>query len=325
MDFLQQIKAIAKQKKVKIVLPETNDPRTIKAAKIILQEKICDLVLIGNKDVILREGQELSAATFIDPETDDLTALAEELYQLRKEKGMTQEQALDILKTQPLYLGVMLVQSGQAQGMVAGAVNSTGDVLRPSLQIIKTAPGTQVVSSCFVMIVPNFDKPFLFSDSALVQEPTSAELAAIAKSTAESYRTFFNEEPIVAMLSHSTMGSAKHAMIDKVVEATRLAKEQNPDLQIDGELQLDAAIVPSVASLKAGESDVAGRANVLIFPNIDAGNIGYKLVQRFAKAEAFGPVTQGLRKPVNDLSRGCSFEDIIGVVAITAVQGQAHL
>ena len=325
MDFLQQIKTIAKQKKVKIVLPETTDPRTIKAAKIILQEEICDLVLIGNKNALLREGAELSAATFVDPETDDLTDLATQLYELRKDKGMTEEEAQRLLKTNPLYLGVMLVQAGRAQGMVAGAINSTGDVLRPSLQIIKTAPGTEVVSTCFVMVVPNFDKPFLFSDSALVQDPDSNQLAAIAKSTADSYRTFFNEEPIVAMLSHSTMGSAKHPMVDKVVEATRIAKEQNPDLQIDGELQLDAALVPSVATLKAGGSAVAGRANVLIFPNIDAGNIGYKLVQRFAKADAFGPVTQGLRKPVNDLSRGCSYKDIIGVVAITAVQGQAHL
>ena len=325
MDFLSQIKKIAKQKKVKIVLPETTDPRTIKAAKIILTEGICDLVLIGNKNAILREGAELSKATFIDPETDDLTALAAQFYDLRKSKGLTEEEALNTLKTNPLYLGVMLVQAGEAQGMVAGAINSTGDVLRPSLQILKTAPGTKVVSSCFVMIVPNFDKPFLFSDSALVQDPSSEELAAIAKSTADSYQTFFNEKPIVAMLSHSTMGSAKHAMIDKVIEATRIAKEQNPDIEIDGELQLDAAIVPSVANLKAGDSNVAGRANVLIFPNIDAGNIGYKLVQRFAKADAFGPITQGLRKPVNDLSRGCSFEDIIGVVAITAVQGQAHV
>ena len=325
MDFLQEIKKIAKQKKVKIVLPETTDPRTIKAAKIILEEAICDLVLIGNKNALLREGEELAKATFVDPETDDISDLAKELYELRKSKGMTEEEALNLLKTNSLYLGVMLVQVGKAQGMVAGAINSTGDVLRPSLQILKTAPGTKVVSSCFVMIVPNFDKPFLFSDSALVQDPSSEELAAIAKSTADSYETFFKEKPVVAMLSHSTMGSAKHAMIDKVTEATRLAKAQHPTLEIDGELQLDAAIVPSVAHLKAQDSPVAGRANVLIFPNIDAGNIGYKLVQRFAKADAFGPITQGLKKPVNDLSRGCSFEDIIGVVAITAVQGQAHI
>ena len=325
MDFLNQIKKIAKKKKVKIVLPETNDPRTIKAAKIILQEDICDLVLIGNKNAILREGIELSKATFVDPANNDLKELEKEFYELRKSKGLTQEEATNILKTNPLYLGVMLVHAGKAQGMVAGAINSTGDVLRPSLQILKTSPATKVVSSCFVMIVPNFDKPFLFSDSALVQDPSSEELAAIAKSTADSYQTFFNEKPIVAMLSHSTMGSAKHEMINKVKEATRIAKEQNPSLEIDGELQLDAAIVPSVANLKAKDSSVAGRANVLIFPNIDAGNIGYKLVQRFAKADAFGPITQGLRKPVNDLSRGCSFEDIIGVVAITAVQGQSHI
>ena len=239
---------------------------------------------------------------------------------------MTPEQAKEILLNQYLYYGVMMVKMGDADGMVSGACHSTADTLRPCLQILKTKPGTKLVSAFFVMDVPNCeygeDGVFVFGDCGLNQNPTAEELAAIAESSAESFKLLVGKEPKVAMLSHSSMGSAKHADVDKVVEATRIAKEANPDLALDGELQLDAAIVPSVGSSKAPDSKVAGQANVLIFPDLDAGNIGYKLVQRLAKAEAYGPMTQGIAAPVNDLSRGCSAEDIVGVVAITAVQAQ---
>jgi phosphate acetyltransferase len=240
---------------------------------------------------------------------------------------MTPEKAKELLTTDYLYYGVTMVKSGDADGMVAGACHATADVLRPSLQILKTAPGTKLVSAFFLMVVPNCEYGengiFVFGDSGLNQNPTAEELAAIAVSSAKSFQSLVGKEPIVAMLSHSTKGSAKHADVDKVVEATRIAKENNPEIKIDGELQLDAAIVPSIGSSKAPGSDVAGKANVLIFPDLDAGNIGYKLAQRLAKAEAYGPLTQGIAKPVNDLSRGCSYEDIVGVVAITAVQAQA--
>ena len=221
----------------------------------------------------------------------------------------------------------MMVKQGKADGMVAGARNSTANVLRPSLQILKTAPGTKLVSSYFVMVVPDCELgangAFVISDCGLNQNPNAKQLAASAQSSADSFSQLVGEEPIVAMLSHSTYGSAKHADVDKVVEATKIAKETCPELKVDGELQLDAAIVKEVGQAKAPESKVAGKANVLVFPDLDAGNIGYKLVQRLAKAEAYGPVTQGIAKPVNDLSRGCSVEDIVGVVAITAVQAQA--
>ena len=239
---------------------------------------------------------------------------------------MTPEQAKEILLNQYLYYGVMMVKMGDADGMVSGACHSTADTLRPCLQILKTKPGTKLVSAFFLMEVPNCEYgengTFVFADCGLNQDPTPEELAAIAASSAESFRSLVGAEPKVAFLSHSTKGSAKHALVDKVVEATKIAKEQNPDLKLDGEMQLDAAIVPSVGAAKAPDSDVAGKANVLIFPNLDAGNIGYKLVQRLAKAEAYGPVTQGIAAPVNDLSRGCSADDIVGVVAITAVQCQ---
>ncbi len=222
----------------------------------------------------------------------------------------------------------MMVKMGDADGMVSGACHSTADTLRPCLQILKTKPGTKLVSAFFLMVVPNCEYgekgTFVFGDSGLNQNPTPEELAAIAKSSAESFELLVQSEPIVAMLSHSTKGSAKHADVDKVVEATRLAKEAYPELKLDGEFQLDAAIVPSVGQSKAPGSEIAGRANTLIFPDLDAGNIGYKLVQRLAKAEAYGPITQGIAAPVNDLSRGCSAEDIVGVVAITAVQAQAY-
>ena len=329
MSFIENIKARAKSDKKTIVLPETSDIRTLKAAHQVLAEGIANVILIGDEAAIndKAEGLDLSGAKIVNPATfEEMDAYIAELVKLREKKGMTVEKASQLLHKDELFLGVMMVKQGMADGMVAGAIHATADVLRPSLQILKTAPGTKLVSAFFVMVVPNCEYgangTFVFSDAGLNQNPTSEELAAIAQSSAKSFQQLVGEEPIVAMLSHSTYGSAKHTDVDKVVEATRIAKEEAPELKVDGELQLDAAIVPSVGSAKAPSSDVAGRANTLIFPDLDAGNIGYKLVQRLAKAEAYGPVTQGIAKPVNDLSRGCSAEDIVGVVAITAVQAQ---
>ena len=248
------------------------------------------------------------------------------LYQTRKAKGMTPEKAREILLHDFLTFGVIMVKANDADGMVAGACHATADTLRPALQILKTAPGVKLVSGFFLMCVPDCEfgdnGTFLFADCGLNQNPTAEELAAIADSSAKSFKSLVGSKPIIAMLSHSTKGSAHHEMVDKVVEATRIAHEQYPGLTLDGELQLDAALVPSVAKSKSPGSDVAGKANVLIFPNLDAGNIGYKLVQRLGRAEAYGPMLQGIAKPVNDLSRGCSWQDIVGVVALTAVQAQ---
>ncbi len=330
MAFIDILKAKAKANKKTIVLPETEDRRTYEAAAKILAEGIANIVLVGSEEAVKKgsEGLDISGAVVVDPATNPKTqAYIDKLVELRSKKGMTPEQAKEILLNQYLYYGVMMVKMGDADGMVSGACHSTADTLRPCLQILKTKPGTKLVSAFFLMIVPDCEYgangAFVFADSGLVQDPTPEELAAIAASSAESFRLLVGEEPKVAMLSHSTMGSAKHALVDKVVEATKIAKEQYPDLMLDGEMQLDAAIVPSVGASKAPNSDVAGKANVLIFPNLDAGNIGYKLVQRLGKAEAYGPVTQGIAAPVNDLSRGCSADDIVGVVAITAVQCQA--
>lgn len=331
MSFIENIKARAKRDKKTIVLPETSDIRTLKAAHQVLAEGIADVILIGDETAITNkaEGLDLTGATIINPETfEQMDAYITELVKLREKKGMTTEKASQLLHRDPLFLGVMMVKQGMADGMVAGAIHATADVLRPSLQILKTAPGTKLVSAFFVMVVPDCEYgsngTFIFSDAGLNQNPSAEELAAIAQSSAKSFAQLVGEEPVVGMLSHSTYGSAKHADVDKVVEATRIAKEEAPQLKVDGELQLDAAIVPSVGSAKAPNSDVAGKANVLVFPDLDAGNIGYKLVQRLAKAEAYGPITQGIAKPVNDLSRGCSAEDIVGVVAITAVQAQGN-
>lgn len=330
MGFIDVIKDRARSAKKTIVLPETEDRRTYEAAAQILKEGIANIVLVGSEEEIKKgsHGLDISGAQIVDPAKCDKTeAYIEKLVELRSKKGMTREQAREILLNQYLYYGVMMVKMQDADGMVSGACHSTADTLRPCLQILKTKPGTKLVSAFFLMEVPDCEYgakgTFVFSDAGLNQNPTSEELASIAASSAESFELLAGQEPIVAMLSHSSMGSAKHADVDKVVEATRLAKEAYPDLKLDGELQLDAAIVPSVGSSKAPESPVAGKANVLIFPDLDAGNIGYKLVQRLAKAEAYGPITQGIAAPVNDLSRGCSAEDIVGVVAITAVQCQA--
>ena len=330
MGFIDTIKARAKADIKTIVLPETEDRRTYEAAAQVLKEGIAKIVLVGSEEAIKKgsEGLDLTGAVIVDPATSDRTdAYVDKLVELRSKKGMTPEQAREILLNQYLYYGVMMVKMGDADGMVSGACHSTADTLRPCLQILKTKPGTKLVSAFFLMVVPDCefgaDGTFVFADSGLNQDPNPEELAAIAASSADSFQTLVQKEPVVAMLSHSTKGSAKHALVDKVVEATKIAKEQNPDLKLDGEFQLDAAIVPSVGASKAPNSDVAGKANVLIFPNLDAGNIGYKLTQRLAKAEAYGPITQGIAAPVNDLSRGCSAEDIVGVVAITSVQCQA--
>ncbi len=327
MGFIDVIKERAKQNIKTIVLPETEDRRTLEAASRILAEGVAKIVLVGNEEAIAKvgEGLDLTKAEIIDPSnTDKLQKYIDLLVELRKSKGMTPEQAKELLTKNYLYFGVTMVKAGDADGMVSGAVHSTADTLRPSLQILKTAPNTKLVSAFFIIVVPNCefgaDGTFIFSDSGLVQNPNAEELAAIAGSSAKSFEALVGKEPIVAMLSHSTKGSAAHPDVDKVVEATRIAKELYPNYKIDGEFQLDAAIVPSVGASKAPGNEIAGQANVLIFPDLDAGNIGYKLAQRLAKAEAYGPITQGIAKPVNDLSRGCSADDIVGVIAITAVQ-----
>ena len=328
--IIEDIKRRAKENKKTIVLPETMDRRTLEATEIILKEGIANIILIGSKEEILKnsKGLNIDKATIIDPYKSDLTEeLIEKLYNLRKEKGMTREEAKELLLNDYMYYACMLVKENKADGAVSGACHSTSNTLRPALQILKTAPNVKLVSAFFLMVVPDCEYgdngTFLFADSGLEQNPTPEKLAAIAGSSAASFQLLTEHNPIVAMLSHSTKGSAHHPDVDKVIEATKLAKEQYPNYKIDGELQLDAAIVPSVASSKAKDSEVAGKANVLIFPDLDAGNIGYKLVQRLAKAEAFGPITQGIAKPVNDLSRGCTAEDILGVVAITSVQASA--
>lgn len=330
MSFIENIKNRAKRDKKIIVLPESMDVRIMEAADKILKEDIANLIIIGTPDVIMNNSQgfDISKAEIINPEDSELTEeLIKGLVEIRKNKGMTYDEAKRLLLDDYMYYACMLVKTGKADGVVSGACHSTANTLRPALQIIKTKPGVMLVSAFFLMVVPECqygaNGTFIFGDSGLEQNPTPERLAAIAVSSAESFELLVEEEPLVAMLSHSTMGSAKHADVDKVVEAVKIAKENYPQYKIDGELQLDAAIVPSVASSKAPGSEVAGKANVLVFPDLDAGNIGYKLVQRLAKAEAYGPICQGIAAPVNDLSRGCSADDIAGVVAITAVQAQA--
>ena len=331
MGFIDEIKAKAKTNVKTIVLPETEDARTYEAAEKILKEGTAKLILVGSEEEVAKNKGDfdITGAVIVDPAASDKTeSYIAKLVELRQKKGMTEEQAREILLNNYLYYGVMMVKMGDADGMVSGACHSTADTLRPCLQILKTKPGTKLVSAFFVMVVPDCEMgangTFVFADCGLEQNPDPEKLAAIAISSAESFRLLVGEEPLVAMLSHSSKGSAKHADVDKVVEATRIAKELAPELKLDGELQLDAAIVPSVGASKAPDSEVAGKANVLVFPDLDAGNIGYKLVQRLAKAEAYGPMTQGIAAPVNDLSRGCSADDIAGVVAITAVQAQAQ-
>ena len=328
MSFIDNIITRAKANKKTIVLPETMDDRVLGAAEKIVNEDVANVILIGNKEEILEKNSSLNKCVIIDPIEDSVLTdeLTLKLYELRKEKGLSEEEARKLLTEDYMYFACMLVKTGRADGVVSGACHSTANTLRPALQIIKTKENCKLVSAFFLMVVPDCqygsNGTFIFADSGLVQDPTSEELAYIANSSADSFELLVQDKARVAMLSHSSMGSAKHELVDKVVNGVNLAKEMYPELEIDGELQLDAAIVPEVANSKAPDSKVAGHANVLIFPNLDAGNIGYKLVQRLAKAEAYGPITQGIAAPINDLSRGCSVDDIVGVVAITCVQAQ---
>ena len=322
MNFIESIKERAKSDKKTIILPESMDSRVLEAASRIIEEDICNLIIIGDKNSI-----NIPGAMVIDPKNYFFTdELANKLYELRREKGMTLEEARRLLLEDYMYFACMLVKTGRADGIVSGACHSTSNTLRPALQIIKSDPKYNFVSSFFIMETKDSefgeDGILVFSDSGLVEYPTVDELAHIAEMSAESFDYLVEDDPIVAMLSYSTKGSAKSEYVDKVIEATKIAKRDYPNLRIDGELQLDAAICPDVAKRKAPSSNVAGYANVLIFPNIDAGNIGYKLVERFAHAKAYGPITQGMAAPVNDLSRGSDVDEIVGVVAITAVQAQ---
>ena len=301
----------------------------MEAASKVLANDIANIIIIGTPEEIEEssKGFDISKATIINPYTSELTEnLILQLVELRKNKGLTYEDAKKLMLEDYMYYACMLVKAGYADGCVSGACHSTSNTLRPALQIIKTKPTAELVSAFFLMVVPNCEYgsngTFIFADAGLEQNPDSNKLAAIAASSAESFNLLVEDEPRVAMLSHSTMGSAKHDDVDKVVAAVSIAKEKYPQYKMDGELQLDAAIIPEVAISKAPNSDVAGHANVLVFPDLDAGNIGYKLVQRLAKAEAYGPICQGIAAPINDLSRGCSSDDIVGVVAITAVQAQ---
>jgi len=334
MAFIDTIMEKAKLANKTIVFPEGHDPRTIEAAAKLMERGIIKVILIGNKEELMSKAGkwDISGAVFVDPQNyAQYDEFVETFAQLRKKKFATIEEARE--KAQKLmrdenFIGVMMVKMGLADGMVSGACHSTADTLRPSLQILKTAPGTKLVSAFFIMIVPDCEYGengvFLFGDCGLVENPSADDLSEIALSSAKSFKQLTGFDPNVAMLSYSTYGSAHSELTEKVVEATRLAKEKAPELNLDGELQLDASIVPSVAKSKAKDSTVAGKANVLIFPDLNAGNIGYKLVQRLAKAEAYGPMTQGIARPVNDLSRGCSADDIVGVAAITAIQAQQY-
>ncbi len=332
MSFIENIKKRAKQDIKTIVLPESNDIRVIKATSKILKEGFADIILIGNKKEILdlanKNDVDITQAKIIEPlKSDKFSKYATDFYELRKNKGMTLNKAKEIMKDN-VYFGMMMVKEGDADGLVSGACHSTADTLRPALQILKTKPGTKLVSAFFLMVVPNCEYgengAFVFGDCGLNEYPDPDSLSEIAISSSKSFKQLVEKEPKVAMLSYSSYGSAHSPLTDKVVEATKILKEKMPNLIADGELQLDAAIVPEIAASKAPGSPLKGEANTLIFPDLDAGNIGYKLVQRLAKAEAYGPLCQGIAKPVNDLSRGCSAEDIAGVVAITAVQSQEN-
>ena len=329
MSLMQDIIGRAKANRQRIVLPEGDEERTMRAANRLLKEEIAEIVLIGNPSEIKTLAKQydldyIDKAIVVDPlshdKKEEYTHL---LFELRKSKGLTIEQAAQLVEN-PLYLGCLMIKNGDADGEIAGARNTTGDVLRPALQIIKTSPGISVVSGAFMMFVQDHSYGqngiLVFADCAVMPNPTAKELAEIAVATAQTTHAIVGIEPLIAMLSFSTKGSAKNEQTEKVAEATRIAKEMAPDLQIDGELQADAAIVPSVGKSKAPGSSVAGKANVLVFPNLDCGNIAYKLVQRLGNAEAVGPILQGMAAPVNDLSRGCSVEDIYNMVAVTANQ-----
>jgi len=333
MDLLSQIKEKAKGLNKKIVLPESFEERTLRAANQILVEGIALVVLIGEKSKLIEEGAKygltsIEKAECIDPDNDPrIGKYAEMMVELRGHKGMTFEKAIEALKN-PLYLATLMIKAGDVDGEVAGADNSTGDVLRPAFQYVKTAPGISVVSGAFIMMLPNDtygeNGMMVFADCAVHPDPTASELAEIAVATAQTTQSITGLDPKVAMLSFSTKGSAKHPMVDKVVEATKIAQEMAPQFKIDGELQADAAIVDAIGKMKAPDSEIAGKANVLVFPTLETGNIAYKLVQRLAGAEAVGPVLQGMAAPINDLSRGCSVDDIVNLVAITVNQANKN-
>lgn len=331
MNISENLRQRAKKSIKKIVLPEGEEPRMIKAAEIIYREGFAKLVFLGKEEKIKDIAKQIKVTfpediEIIDPESaENLNTYSEIYYNLRKNKGMTLEEAKKLLKD-PLYYGALMVYQGDADGLVAGSIHATGDVFRPALQTIKTAHNVNIVSSSFIMVVP--DCPYgengaiLFADCALFPDPNAEELADIAIASANTAQVLMGVEPKVAMLSFSTKGSAKHPLVDKVIQATEIVKKKAPDLKVDGELQADAALIPEIGKRKAPDSEIAGKANVLIFPDLQAANIAYKLVERLAKAEAIGPISQGMRKPVNDLSRGCSAQDIVNVVAITALQAQ---
>lgn len=331
MSFIDRIKKEAEKEIKTIVLPESEDIRVLEATQIVLEEGFANIILIGNPDDINKLAEEhninLTGAQIVNPATySNFSKYANDLYELRKNKGMTLNQAKELLMSNSRYFATMMVKEGDADGFVSGAANPTADTLRPALQILKAAPGTKLVSAFFIMVLPDNeygeDGVFIFADSGLNEYPDAEALSEIAISSSKSFKELVGKEPKVAMLSYSTHGSAHSPLTDKVVEATKLVKEKAPDLVCDGEIQLDAAIIPEIAERKAPGSPLKGKANILIFPDLDAGNIGYKLTQRFGHAEAYGPLCQGVSKAVNDLSRGCSSKDIAGVVAITAVQAQ---
>jgi phosphate acetyltransferase len=331
MELLERIKSNAKNYNKRIVLPEGTEERNIKAADAVLAEGLARIILIGNPDEINAQAtkfglKNISKATIVDPKNHAMKdKYIDLMVEIRKSKGLTKEEASKLIE-EPLYLGVMMIKNGDADGEVSGAVHATGDVLRPAFQFVKTAPGISVVSGAFIMILK--DKEFgsdgilVFADGAVHPDPTDKELAEIAVATARTTKAIIGVEPKVALLSFSTKGSAKHAMVDKVVNATKMAKEMAPEFEFDGELQADAALIPEIGKMKAPGSTIAGKANVLVFPNLECGNIAYKLVQRLAHAEAIGPVLQGMAAPINDLSRGCSVSDIVNLIAITATQAE---
>ena len=330
MSFIEEIKQRAKKQIKTIVLPEATDIRILKAAETVKQEGYAKTILIGDEEQVRKIAKQntidIEGIEIIDPLKSERTQeYAQKLFELRKAKGMTEEQAQKLV-LDPVYFGMMMVKNEDADGLVSGACHSTSDTLRPALQILKTAPNTKLVSAFFVIVVPNCEYgsngTFIFADSGLNEEPNSDALSEIAISSSKSFEQLVGEKAKVAMLSYSTYGSAHSASTEKVIEATKLVREKAPEILVDGELQLDAAIIPEVAEFKAKGSPLKGEANVLVFPDLGAGNIGYKLVQRLAKAEAYGPLCQGIAKPVNDLSRGCSASDVAGVIAITAVQAQ---